>query len=180
MYVNHLLLATLASMTALESDDADLVAKGRALSSPLRLRILRLCLHQSRTNKEIAELLDLNPASSLHHVRTLVRTGFLLAEERRKGRAGPPRCPTSPAASPGALRWTTSRPSSSRRSCRKSGISPEDIEVWRLGVKFNAARREEMLGKLRAVVDEYVALPADDDGEATSLMIAHHRDPTAD
>ncbi|HKS00236.1 MAG TPA: ArsR family transcriptional regulator, partial [Arthrobacter sp.] len=45
-----------------DSGDADLVAKGRALSSPLRLRILRLCLHQSRTNKEIAELLGLNPA----------------------------------------------------------------------------------------------------------------------
>jgi hypothetical protein len=59
-------------------------------------------------------------------------------------------------------------------------LPPEDIEVWRLGVKFNAARRQEMLGKLRAVLDEYMALPADDDGEATSLMIAHHRDPTAD
>ena len=59
-------------------------------------------------------------------------------------------------------------------------LPPEDIEVWRLGVKFNDARREEMLGKLRAVLDEYMALPADADGQATSLMIAHHRDPTAD
>jgi hypothetical protein len=37
-----------------------------------------------------------------------------------------------------------------------------------------------MRGRLRAVIDEYVRLPADDDGEATSLMVAHHRDPSAD
>jgi hypothetical protein len=54
------------------------------------------------------------------------------------------------------------------------------MEVWRLGVKFNAARRGEMLAKLKAVLEEYTELPPDDDGEATSLMIAHHRDPSAD
>ncbi|WP_234748358.1 hypothetical protein [Arthrobacter ramosus] len=47
-------------------------------------------------------------------------------------------------------------------------------------MKFNAARQQETMGKLRAVVEEYLRLPADDDGEATSLLIAHHRDPSAD
>ncbi|MFE4834417.1 helix-turn-helix domain-containing protein [Arthrobacter sp. NPDC056691] len=164
-----------------EGDEADLVAKGRALSSPLRLRILRLCLHQSRTNKEIAELLGLNPASSLHHVRTLVRTGFLLAEDRRKGRRGATEVPYIAS----RKSWTTPLDNVSPILIETflqeiRDLPPEDIEVWRLGVKFNATRREEMLGKLRAVVEEYMALPADDDGEATSLMIAHHRDPTAD
>ncbi|MCZ4151096.1 ArsR family transcriptional regulator, partial [Escherichia coli] len=63
-------------------------SRARALSSPLRLRILRLCLHESRTNKEIADILDLNPATSLHHVRTLVSNGYLAAEEPRRGNRG--------------------------------------------------------------------------------------------
>ena len=117
-----------------ESDDADLVAKGRALSSPLRLRILRLCLHQSRTNKEIAELLGLNPASSLHHVRTLVRTGFLVAEERRKGRRGATEVPYI------ASRKSWSTPVDNVAPIlietfllETRDLPPEDIEVWRLG-----------------------------------------------
>lgn len=60
------------------------------------------------------------------------------------------------------------------------GLAPEGMDVWRLRVKFNAARPQEMMGKLRGVVEEYMRLPADNDGEATSLLIAHHRDPSAD
>jgi DNA-binding transcriptional ArsR family regulator len=156
------------------------VAKGRALSSPVRLRILRLCLHQSRTNKEIAGLLGLNPASTLHHVRTLVRTGFLVAEERRKGKRGAVEVPYIAS----RKSWNTPvddvAPILIETFLQETrDLPPEDIEVWRVGVKFNADRREEMLGRLRAVIEEYIRLPADDDGEATSLMIAHHRDPTA-
>lgn len=161
--------------------EAGQAAKERALSSPLRLRILRLCLHQSRTNKEIAELLGINPASSLHHVRTLVRTGLLLVEERRKGKHGATEVPyiasqefvSTPAASGSPILVETFLQ-------EIKGLRPEDMEVWRLGVKFNPVRRGEMLAKLRAVLEEYQELPADDDGEATSLMIAHHRDPSAD
>jgi DNA-binding transcriptional ArsR family regulator len=164
-----------------ESSDADLAAESRALRSPLRLRILRLCLHQSRTNKEIAELLDINPASSLHHVRTLVRTGFLVAEDRRKGNRGAVEVPYAASRKSWLTPVGDAAPVLIETFLQETrGLPPEDIEVWRLGVKFNAARREEMLGRLRAVIDEYVRLPADDDGEATSLMIAHHRDPSAD
>ncbi|MFF1382579.1 ArsR/SmtB family transcription factor [Arthrobacter sp. NPDC058288] len=160
--------------------DADVVAKGRALSSPLRLRILRMCLHQSRTNKEIAELLDLNPASSLHHVRTLVRTGFLVPGERRKGKRGAVEVPYTASRTSWHTPVDNVAPILIETFLQETRDLPsEDIEVWRLGVKFNAEHREEMLAKLRAVMEEYVRLPADDDGEATSLMIAHHRDPTA-
>ena len=49
-------------------------AEARALASGLRLRILRLTLDEALTNKEIAERVGRNPASVLHHVRTLVDT----------------------------------------------------------------------------------------------------------
>src|SRR4051812_42813834 len=63
-------------------------AEAKAVAPPLRLRILRITLHEPHTNKEIAEALDLTPASVLHHVRTLVDTGFLIEQPRRRGRRG--------------------------------------------------------------------------------------------
>src|ERR1700712_1537085 len=63
-------------------------AEARALSSPTRLRILRLCLSEALTNKEIAARLGRNPATVLHHVRTLVDTGFLVAGPPRRGARG--------------------------------------------------------------------------------------------
>ena len=56
-------------------------AEARALASAIRLRIMRLCLDRPLTNKEIAERLGANPATTLHHVRTLVATGFLAAQK---------------------------------------------------------------------------------------------------
>ena len=69
-------------------DDAAQQARSRALSSPLRMRILRFCLHEAHSNREIADEFDLNPGTSLHHVRTLLNAGFLVAEESRAGKRG--------------------------------------------------------------------------------------------
>src|SRR5215475_4607877 len=63
-------------------------AEARALASGIRMRILRLCLDRALTNKEIAALLEANPATTLHHVRTLVATGFLEAQPERRGTRG--------------------------------------------------------------------------------------------
>ncbi|MFC7573283.1 ArsR/SmtB family transcription factor [Klenkia terrae] len=63
-------------------------AEAKALASGVRLRILRLCLDRPLTNREIAIRLERNPASVLHHVRTLVDTGFLVAEPARRGARG--------------------------------------------------------------------------------------------
>ena len=63
-------------------------AEAKAIASPLRLRILRITLHEPHTNKEIAEALGSNPASVLHHVRTLVDTGFLIEQSVRRGPRG--------------------------------------------------------------------------------------------
>ncbi len=63
-------------------------AEARALASVTRLRILRLCLSDALTNKEIAARLGRNPATVLHHVRTLVDTGFLVADPARRGTRG--------------------------------------------------------------------------------------------
>src|ERR1043165_9354697 len=63
-------------------------AEAKALASGVRLRIIRLCLDRALTNKEIAERLDANAATVLHHVRTLVATRFLVPQEERRGPRG--------------------------------------------------------------------------------------------
>ena len=63
-------------------------AEARALANPLRLRILRLCLDESLTNKELADRLGRDAGSTLHHVRMLVEAGFLVGDEVRRGARG--------------------------------------------------------------------------------------------
>ncbi len=53
--------------------DEQVQARARALSSPLRLRILRLCLHESRTNKEIADILHLSEKTVENHRSNAMR-----------------------------------------------------------------------------------------------------------
>ncbi|GAA1342258.1 winged helix-turn-helix domain-containing protein [Arthrobacter roseus] len=147
----------------------------------MRLRILRLCLHMARTNKEIAERLDLNPATSLHHVRTLLTTGFLAAEESRTGNRGAKEIPYRAT----GLSWGSKIPDAAPIFVETflqeiDGLAPTDIDVWRLGVKLNRKNRDEMMGKLREVFEEYAKREADDDGTATSILMAHHLDRTAD
>lgn len=62
--------------------------EAKALGHPLRLRILRLCLTRELTNRELADRLDTNPGTVLHHVRTLVDAGLLAAAPVRTGAAG--------------------------------------------------------------------------------------------
>jgi DNA-binding transcriptional ArsR family regulator len=62
--------------------------EARALANPLRLRILRLCLDRALTNEQLAARLGLNAGTVLHHVRLLVRTGFLAPEGERRGARG--------------------------------------------------------------------------------------------
>ncbi|CCH30042.1 helix-turn-helix domain-containing protein [Actinosynnema sp. NPDC047251] len=60
----------------------------KALAHPLRWRILRLCLDRAWTNQELAERLEVAPATVLRHVRALVSTDFLAAEPVRTSAKG--------------------------------------------------------------------------------------------
>ncbi|MCC3281074.1 MULTISPECIES: ArsR/SmtB family transcription factor [Arthrobacter] len=161
-------------------NDEDIQARGRALSSPVRLRILRLCLHRERTNKEIAEALELNPATALHHVRTLLGTGFLAAGEPRTGNRGAKEIPYRAT----GLSWRTSLPEGANAVLVETflqeidGLAPSDIEVMRMGVCLNDENRRGLMERLRAVFDEYALREPDADGTPTSLMLAHHLDRT--
>ncbi|MEV0676382.1 winged helix-turn-helix domain-containing protein [Actinosynnema sp. NPDC050436] len=60
----------------------------KALAHPLRWRILRLCFDRAWTNQELAERLEVAPATVLRHVRALVKTDFLVAEPVRTSAKG--------------------------------------------------------------------------------------------
>ena len=154
-------------------------AEARALAHPLRLRIIRLCLDEALTNRELADRLGEQPATVLYHVRTLVRSGFMVAEAERRGRRGAREIPY--------------------RSTRKSwGLSlPPDIagnvavidavraeivdagpdailQLVRLGIRLRPERLEEIDRRLGDVINE--ALAADDpDGEPIGILLAVHR-----
>ncbi len=62
--------------------------EAKAMGHPMRLRVLRLCLDQELTNKQLAERLGKDPGTLLHHVRILVNAGFLAPGEPRHGAHG--------------------------------------------------------------------------------------------
>jgi DNA-binding transcriptional ArsR family regulator len=60
----------------------------KVLAHPVRWRILRLCVDEPFTNQQLAERLNLAPATTLRHVRALAGAGFLAAEPVRSGESG--------------------------------------------------------------------------------------------
>lgn len=158
-------------------------AEFKAMAHPLRLRILRLCLHESLTNKEIAGHLGQDPATTLYHVRTLVRTGFLAPEAIRTGRRGALEKPYR------ATRksWILAVP---RREDQMINLlatldalraeiadaGPEGlVNGARLGLQLSDAEAAELSDRLDAVVQEYAARPATAGGARYGLSFTLHR-----
>ncbi|GEK78904.1 ArsR/SmtB family transcription factor [Agrococcus baldri] len=160
-----------------EGSDADLQARGRALSSPLRLRVLRLCAFESRTNKELAELLGVNPGTMLHHVRTLVQTGFLAAEEERTGAGGAREVPYRAT----GLSWRTPLAGGSRVLVdtflqQIEGLEPDELQTIWLGLKLSREHRDELGRRLSELAEEFKQREPDPEGETYSLFVAFHSD----
>ncbi|WP_344738562.1 winged helix-turn-helix domain-containing protein [Microbacterium awajiense] len=159
-------------------DDPELEARMRALSSPLRLRILRLCAFDSRTNKELAELLDMNPGTMLHHVRTLVATGFLAAEDERAGAQGAREVPYRAT----GLSWRTPMRDGGGRILVETflqqieGLDEDELDITWLGLRLNADHKAELHQRLHDLALEFKERGPDDDGESLSLFTAVHAD----
>lgn len=170
------------SSATLEDMDPQL-RRSRALASPIRWRILRVCLHQARTNKEIADILEIAPATCLHHVRTLVDVNFLAAQEPRRGARGAKEIPylATGETFEGDFRpEVTSEMMVHTTLAEIAGLDPADVGVTRLGYKVPEARREEFAERVHELIRELADEPADPDSDAWSLLLVTHRDPQAD
>jgi DNA-binding transcriptional ArsR family regulator len=154
-------------------------AEARALASATRLRILRLCLSEALTNKEIAGRLGRNPATVLHHVRTLVDTGFLAAQPVRRGTRGsrevPYRATGKSWQMDGAGVARPGRDPSLHAFLEEVAVVGEDrLDSTRMGLRLPEAELAEFRGRLDALLDEYATRPIDPTAPRWSLYLGMH------
>ncbi|SDH28778.1 winged helix-turn-helix domain-containing protein [Agrococcus jejuensis] len=164
---------------------ASLEARAKALGSPIRWRILRLCLHEPRTNRELAELLGRNPATMLHHVRTLVDAGYLAPQEPRRGTRGAREIPYLAT----RLTWTEDEQTSSSDVLVRTfleeieGLRPDDVSIMRAGLRLSQDELHEYWRRTEEIVKDLMARrEAEPDVERTSwgVFMAIHPDRQQD
>jgi DNA-binding transcriptional ArsR family regulator len=155
-------------------------AEAKAMASPLRLRILRIALHEPHTNKEIAEVLGRNPASVLHHVRTLVDTGFLVEQPRRRGQRGSRELPYLASGKTWYLDMGESRVVGDQDLLLATfldeirDLPPGVLDSARLGFQLNSTDRERVMERFQELLREIAALPSDPEGEPWSIYLGIH------
>jgi DNA-binding transcriptional ArsR family regulator len=156
-------------------------AEARALAHPLRLRIMRLCLDEALTNRELATRLGEQPATVLYHVRTLSRNGFLAAQVERRGRRGAREIPYRATRKSWTLELepgptTHTAPVDAFRAELAEAGPDAVLESIRLGVRLPPRTLDRLLRRLaRAAM---AAHDADDpDGEPVSIYVGVHRRP---
>jgi predicted ArsR family transcriptional regulator len=155
------------------------IEEARALSNPLRLRILRLCLDRAMTNKELAERLGRDPGTILHHVRVLHETGFLAPEAERRGARGSTERPYRAT----GKSWTLDVGDDTTGSVAMVDAFREELRelgrkdvrtLARLGVRLRPEAAASVVARLQEIIDE-LAASDDPDGEPYGFLVAAHR-----
>jgi predicted ArsR family transcriptional regulator len=147
-------------------------AEAKALASTVRMRILRLCLDEPRTNKELAAHLGANPATVLHHVRTLVKTGFLAPQRPRRGPRGSREVPYLAT----GKSWWLDTPSSGREMVDaflaefRRASERREVKLARLGLRLTEEEYEELDRRMGELFDELAARPRNSPGRPYSLF----------
>ena len=152
--------------------------EAKALASSLRLRILRICLGEGHTNKEIAGILGRDPASTLHHIRTLVRTGFLQPQPERRGTRGAREIPYLATKES----WRLSTPAMDRSMLdafleEVALVPAAELDTTRMGLRLSAAEMAEFSTRLRGLLDDFASRPEDPSAPAWSVFLIVHPDP---
>jgi predicted ArsR family transcriptional regulator len=154
-------------------------AEARALASAARLRILRLCLSEALTNKELAERLGRNPATVLHHVRTLVETGFLAAEPARRGARGSREVPYRATGKSWLMEGVGAArpgrdPALQAFLEEVAAVGEDHLDSDRVGLRLPEEELAEFRRRLDALLDEYASRPPDPAAPRWSLYLGMH------
>lgn len=154
-------------------------AEVRALASTVRLRILRVCLYEPRTNKEIAQALGRDAATTLHHVRRLVATGFLAAQPARRGTRGAREIPYLAT----GKSWQVESPAGDRLMLdtfleEVALVPAADLRMARLGLRLTGEQLTEFETRMIALLEEFrQRTDQQADGRYWSAFFAVHPDP---
>ena len=163
-------------------------AEARALASGVRLRIIRLCLDGALTNKEIAQRLGANPATILHHVRTLVATGFLTPQPERRGTRGAREVPYLSTGKSWTINVHDSAVGHANQAVleafsdelRLVGLDSEGVHLSRLGLRLDPAEWAELMKRFDELLDEYARRPPTAGGRPYSIFLALYEDVSRD
>jgi DNA-binding transcriptional ArsR family regulator len=158
-------------------------AEFKAMAHPLRLRILRLCLHDALTNKELAERLHKDPATVLHHVRMLVDTGFLAPDRVRSGARGALEKPYRATRKSWVLSVDTPEQEMVEQAAMLDALkaellelAPEDIlGTARLGLQLSPAKAKRYRARIERLVRDLAEEPDDPHGEKLGFYVSWHR-----
>jgi DNA-binding transcriptional ArsR family regulator len=162
--------------------------EARALAHPLRIRILRLCLDQAKTNSELAAALGERPATMLYHVRTLLRTGFLAEEPSRPGPRGTVEKPYRATGKSARLEHALTGTDGSLRAVFEAVAAEVDeagpdsvLEGLRAALWLRPEELEDLLAQVRGLigrlptVDEYLASEPGPDADPYALLVVLHK-----
>ncbi|WP_238008767.1 winged helix-turn-helix domain-containing protein [Dactylosporangium sp. AC04546] len=155
-------------------------AEAKALASSTRLRIIRACLDRALTNKEIAHRLELNPATALHHVRTLVATGFLEPQEERRGPRGSREVPYLSTGKSWDLDIGSGQQAVLEAFQEEMAIAEQPARLARLGLRLTEEEWEELHDRFVDLLDEYAARDRSGPGRPYSVFLALYEDRSRD
>ncbi|APU16201.1 MULTISPECIES: helix-turn-helix domain-containing protein [Actinoalloteichus] len=157
------------------------VEEAKALSHPLRLRILRLALDTPKTNRELAESLDVSPGTTLHHVRLLTEHGFLESTGVRRGTRGSREVPYLSTGkswvldfSDGDAHLPSPMTAASYAEYQEAPAADRFGEA-RLALRLTEPDLAEMRLRIAALVDEFRTRRAGPEGAPYALSWAVHR-----
>jgi DNA-binding transcriptional ArsR family regulator len=183
-----MMMENIPSMEKRQPSDAEVpaasrdatAAEARALAHPLRLRILRLCIDESLTNRELSVKLGRDPGTVLYHVRRLVELGFLRAEPMRRAASGHLEQPYRITGKSWMLRvsktpsYSTAVLDAVRDELTEAGPKAA-VSTTRLGVRLRDADIRELRAKLDALADDFAARDHRDGTPIGLLLLAHRR-----
>lgn len=154
-------------------------AQAAAVASAVRLRLLRLCYERPMTNRELADSLGRDPATTLHHVRRLVDAELLVALPERRGRRGAREIPYQATGLSWRLRFDeTPDPGPVAEAMLEaflgevSDVGVERLDQTRLVLALDEAGEAELRERLQALFDEFASRPVDPVGTRHAVYLA--------
>lgn len=153
-------------------------AEAAALASAVRLRIIRLTIRRALTNKEIAERLGKDPATTLYHVRKLVSAGFLVAQPPRTGPRGSKEIPYLGT----GLSWRLTDKAEYADEIGQAALAAYleevadagigDLRQTRIVLRLDDAAFAEFTGRVSGLLDEFLHRPSGPDSKDIGVYVA--------